>query len=299
MNRRNFVKSSAGVLAGLSLSGSLSAMPGKETVTDVAKQKRVGIQLYSLRDDMQKDPDATLREVAKMGYSEVEAYGYNGENFFGRSPKDFKTFVESLDMKMTSVHTGLPLFGDPSQKGIDATRRIMENSRIGGCKWVVQAGYPGGGFTKLDEVKRLADLFNQAGELAKEKGVKFGYHNHREEFRAIENQIPYQKYLEWTEMDLVSFQMDIGHVANEMADYLTYLIKYPKRFGCLHIRDTNIFTKVAVEFGDGDVRLKEVFDLFDHAGVEDYYVEQEEYNHTPLVSLKMCYDYLDKASFVK
>lgn len=293
------MKNSAGLLAGLSLAGSLRAAEGEEATLDVAKKKRIGIQLYSLRDDMHKDPDATIRAVAKIGYSEVEAYGYDGVNFFGRTPKDFRAFVEDIGMKMTSVHTGLPLFNDPSPKGLDATKRIMENSRVGGCKWVVQAGYPGGGFTKLDEVKQLADLFNQAGELAKGYGLKFALHNHREEFRAIEDQIPYQKYLEWTDAGLVSYQMDIGHVANEMADYLTYLIKYPKRFGCLHVRDTNISTKVAVEFGDGDVRLKEVFDLCEHAGVEDIYVEQEEYNHAPLVSLKMCYDYLAKAPFVK
>lgn len=299
MNRRDFVRNGVGTLAGLSLAGSLQGRTVKAEVIDASPKKRIGIQLYSLRDDMGKDPDATLKEVARIGYSEVEGYGYGGNDFFGRTPSDFKSFVESLGMKMTSVHTGLPLFHDNSPKALDTTKRIMENSKIGGCKWVTQAGYPGGKYTKLDEVKRLADQFNQAGELAKTFGLKFAYHNHREEFRAIENQIPYQKYLDWTDQGLVSFQMDIGHVANEMADYLTYLQKYPKRFGCLHVRDTNIFTKVAVEFGDGDVRMKEVFELFNHAGVEDFYVEQEEYNYAPIESLRMCYDYLAKSSFVQ
>lgn len=299
MDRRNFMRNSAGMLAGLSLSGSVYGKGEKMATHMAGKKKRIGIQLYSLRDDMQKDTDQTLREVAQMGYSEVEAYGFNGDKFFGRSPRDFQSFVNDLGMRMTSTHTGFSLFHDNSQKALDEAKKIMENARKGGCKWVVQAGYPGGRFTKLDEVKRLAEQLNQIGELARTFGARFALHNHREEFRAIENEIPYQKYLEWTDKDLVSFQMDIGHVANEMADYLIYMIKYPKRFGCLHIRDTNIFTKVAVELGEGDVRLKEVFELFDRAGVEDYYVEQEEYNYPPLESLKVCYDYLDKADFVK
>ena len=149
------------------------------------------------------------------------------------------------------------------------------------------------------EVEKLANTFNRIGELAKYFGLKFAYHNHPEEFRAIKNQIPYQKYLELTSESLVSFQMDVGHAANEMADYRTYLKMYPYRFKCLHISDMNVRTKESTELGAGDVVFEEVFNLFKNAGVEDYYVEQEKYNFPPIESLKMCYDYLAKAPFVK
>jgi sugar phosphate isomerase/epimerase len=266
--------------------------------TPLSGKKKIGLQLFSLRDDMAKDPEGTLREVAKMGYSFIETYGYREGKFFGKSPKEFSDFVNGLGMKMTSSHTGFGVYTNDTTEAWDAVKKNMEDTKAAGSKWIVQAGYPGARYTKLNEVKKLANTFNRIGELAKSFGLKFAYHNHREEYRAIENQIPYQLYLELTEKSLIAFQMDIGHVANEMADYRMYLKLYPGRFGCIHIRDTNVVTKIATEMGQGHVALEDVFNLFANAGVEDYYVEQEEYNYTPLESVKMCYDYLAAAKYV-
>ncbi|MDR3141856.1 MAG: sugar phosphate isomerase/epimerase [Tannerellaceae bacterium] len=268
------------------------------STSHLTEKKKIGLQLFSLRDDMAKDPEGTLREIARMGYSFIETYGYRDGKFFGKSPREFSDFVSSLGMKMTSSHTGFGVYANDTSVAWDAVKKNMEDTKAAGSKWIVQAGYPGARYTRLDEVKKLVDTFNRVGELAKSFGLKFAYHNHREEFRAVENQIPYQLYLEWTEKSLIAFQMDIGHVANEMADYRMYLKLYPGRFGCIHIRDTNVITKVATEMGYGHVALEDVFNLFANAGVEDYYVEQEEYNYTPLESVKMCYDYLAAAKYV-
>lgn len=296
MNRRNFLRTTALATAASTVTpGHILHASSKAVVS----KKKIGIQLYSLRDDMAKNADATLEAVAKIGYSFIETYGYGNGKFFGKTPKEFSRQVNDLGMKMTSSHTGFGIYNNDSSEAWDAVKRNMEDTREAGSKWIVQAGYPGGGYTTLNQVEKLAEIFNRVGELAKTFDLKFAYHNHREEFRAIEDQIPYQKYIELTDPSLVTFQMDIGHVANEMADYRAYLQLYPGRFGNLHIRDTNVKTKVATEFGNGNVALEEVFKLFQHAGVEDYYVEQEEYNYTPLESLKMCYDYLAKAPFVK
>ena len=298
MNRRNFLKATTltAVASTVTPSSILNASSSIKTETT---KKKIGIQLYSLRDDMAKNADATLEAVAKMGYSFIETYGYSEGKFFGKTPKEFSRQLTDLGMKMTSSHTGFGIYQHDTSEAWDVVKRNMEDTREAGSKWIVQAGYPGGGYAQMNQVEKLAEIFNRVGELAKTFGLKFAYHNHREEFRAIENQIPYQKYIELTDPSLVAFQMDIGHVANEMADYRAYLELYPGRFGCIHIRDTNVKTKVATEFGNGDVALEDVFNLFQNAGVEDYYVEQEEYNYTPLESLKMCYDYLAKAAFVK
>ena len=295
MNRRGFLRTGSAALAASAL---LQSAPVTAANQSTAKaKKRIGIQLYSLRDDMAKDPEGTMRKVAEIGYSAIETYGYNNGLFFGKKPKEFAEFTNSLGMKMTSSHTNFGVYGNNSQQAWDSVKRNMEDTREAGSKWIVQAGYPGA--ESLDELKKLADTFNRIGELANSFGLKFAYHNHREEYRAVEDQIPYQQLIERTNKDLVSFQMDIGHVANEMADYRAYLELYPGRFGCLHIRDTNVFEKRAIEMGKGNVDLEGVFKLFAHAGVEDYYVEQEEYNYTPIESLKMCYDYLAAAKFVR
>jgi sugar phosphate isomerase/epimerase len=96
--------------------------------------------------------------------------------------------------------------------------------------------------------------------------------------------------------------MDIGHVANVFGDYIGILKKYPGRFNVLHLRDTDLSSKHATEFGEGDVRFDEVFALYptpSSTGLEDYIVEQEEYKYEPIVSCQKCYEFLNKAKFVK
>ena len=297
MNRRNFLRTTAVTAVATTIgSSTLKAAPTEKMQS---AKKKIGIQLYSLRDDMGKNPDTTLEAVAKIGYSVVESYGYADGKFFGKTPKEFNTQLAGLGLKMTSSHTGFGVYVNDTTEAWDAVKKNMEDTREAGSKWIVQAGDPGSRYNEISQVEKLADTFNRVGELAKQFGLKFGYKNHREEFRAIRNQIPYQRYLELTEKDLVAFQMDIGHVGNEMADYRTYLTLYPGRFGCMHIDDMNVKTKVATELGQGDIRIEDVFNLFENAGVEDYYVEQERYNFTPIESLKKCYDYLAAAPFVK
>jgi len=298
MDRRNFFKvSTAAAIATTVAPGSV--LNASITKTQQQAKKKIGIQLYSLREDIAKNADATFEAVAKIGYSFVEAYGYSEGKFFSKSPKDFSKQMSDLGMKMTSSHTGFGVYNNDSTEAWDAVKKNMADTREAGSKWIVQAGYPGARYTEISEVEKLADTFNKIGELAKSNGLKFAYHNHREEFRAIKNQIPYQRYIELTDESLVSFQMDVGHVANEMADYRTYLKMYPRRFKNMHISDMNVRTKESTELGAGDVELEEVFNLFTNAGVEDYFVEQEKYNFAPIESLKICYDYLAKASFVK
>ena len=301
MNRRHFFKQSAASIGVAALAGTASAQAARARTSQKAEGKQIGLQLFSLRQDLGKDTDGTLKAVAGMGYQLLESYGYREGKFFGKKPSAFKKQLADMGMKMTSSHTGFGVYANEAEDAWDAARQNMEDTRSAGAKWIVQAGYPGSRFTRLDEVKKLADTFNRIGELAKTFGLKFAYHNHTEEFRPIEGKIPYQQYIQLTDKELVSFQMDIGHVANAMGDYMGYLLKYPGRFGTLHLRDTNIVTKAATEFGEGDVRLNEVFRLFPtpQSGLEDYFVEQEEYKYEPLVSVGKCYEYLDQAAFVK
>ncbi|MDR1645497.1 MAG: sugar phosphate isomerase/epimerase [Tannerellaceae bacterium] len=301
MNRRHFFRQSGviagtAVIAGAATPASLASVPQHNEA-----KKQIGLQLYSLRDDMRKDPDGTLKAVAGMGYQLLESYGYRDRQYFGKTPSDFKKQLADLGMKMTSSHTGFNVYASDTDAAWDAVKQNMEDTRMAGAKWIVQAGYPGSRYTRLDEVKKLAATFNRIGELAKTFGLNFAYHNHTDEFNAIERQIPYQKYIELTDKELVTFQMDIGHVANVMGDYVGYLIKYPGRFRTLHIRDTDLTTKAPTEFGEGDVRLNEVFALFPTpgSGLEDYFVEQEGYKYEPRISVGKCYEYLDKAGFVK
>ena len=299
MNRRIFLKTTAiSAVTSTLIPSSRNAFAASSMKTS-ADKKKIGLQLYSLRDDMGKSPDETIEAVAKMGFNFVEAGGYSKGLYFGKTPKVFSSQVSASGMKLTSTHTGFGVYDNDATEAWDAVKKSMEDVREAGCKWIVQAGYPGDRYTTNSQVQQLAEIFNKIGALAKQFGLKFAFHNHRVEFRAIQNSIPFQRYIELTDAALVSFQLDIGHAANEMADYLAYLRLYPGRFGCIHIVDTNVKTKEITELGKGNVRLEEVFNLFENAGVEDYYIEQERYNFTPLESVKMSYDYLANANFVK
>lgn len=302
MNRRKFFRQSALAAGATALIGSplSSAQPNANTTsTTTSGKKQIGLQLYSLHVDMAKDADGTLKAVSDIGYGEIETFGYRDRKFFGKTPVDFKKQLADLGMIMTSSHTGFSVYNQDTDEAWDNVKKNMEDTRTTGSKWITQAGYPGGKYTTLDEVKKLAEIFNRIGELAKTFGLKFAYHNHNEEFRPIENKIPYQQYIELTDKELVTFQMDIGHVANAMGDYVGYMMKYPGRFRSIHLRDTDVSSKHATEFGNGDVRFKEVFYLFAHAGVENYYVEQEEYDYEPIVSVRKCYEFLERADYVK
>jgi len=300
MNRRNFLKTTAitAVASTVTPAGNLL----KATPADIMQgaKKKIGLQLFSVRRDMMEDPDKTLETVAKIGYNLIETYGYADGKFFGKTPKEFSNQLIGLGMKMTSSHTNLGgVYTDDTTEAWDAVKKNMEDTREAGSKWIVQAGYPGTRYTEIGQVEKLAETFNRIGEMAKQFGLKFAYHNRREEFRAITNQIPYQRYLELTEKSLVTFQMDVGHVANEMADYRAYLKLYPGRFGCIHIRDTNVMTKASSEIGQGHVDLEAVYNLFDTAGVEDYYIDQEQSTIPQIESIKIGYDYLMAAAFVR
>jgi len=302
MNRRHFFKQSGISIGAVTLIGTpfSSVLAHNNTTSPLsAGKKKIGLQLFSLYADMGKNRDATLKAVSEIGYSEIETFGYRDGKFFGKTATEFKKEMEDLGMIMTSSHTGFGIYNNDTDEAWDAVKKNMEDTKATGSKWITQAGYPGAKYTKLDEVKKLADIFNRVGELAKTFGLKFAYHNHTEEFTPIEGKIPYQLYLELTDKNLVSFQMDIGHVANAMGDYVGYLLKYSGRFGSIHLRDTDVSTKAATEFGNGDVRFKEVFDLFTHAGVENYYVEQEGYDYEPIVSVRKCYEFVDRAPYVK
>ena len=142
---------------------------------DVTK-KNIGLQLYSVRDEMRKDPVRTVEEVGKMGYSFVEAAGYSGGKFYDMAPAEFKALVEKNGMLFLSSHTGCAL---PDSAGLEAVMAWWDTCIAAhaeaGVRYIVQPFMDNVGYTSLDGLKRYCDYFNAIGEKCNARGIRFGY----------------------------------------------------------------------------------------------------------------------------
>lgn len=292
ITRRNFLKASAALAA-------LSVVPNGFASSLAGKEKAIGLQLYSVRDDLTKDFDGTMKAVVDMGYKRLEAAGYRDGKFYGQTPAEMKKYVADLGAKMVSSHTGSGLLEPGDTKGWDFWKKNAADTKEVGCKWIIQAGYPHQQLKTISDVKRLADQFNKCGEIAKANGLKFAFHNHVDEFHEMEGQIPFDVMVENTDKDLVTFQIDTAQMVYGGFKCHEYVNKYPGRFANWHLKDAHPDGKGSTEMGKGIVDFESLFAVADKAGLEDYFVEQERYNMTPLEAIKYDYDFIANAPYVK
>lgn len=290
--RRDFLKASAALAA-------LSFVPSAFSCAGGVKEKAIGVQLYSVRDDLKKDFDATMKAMVEIGYKRFEAAGYRDGKFYGKTPSDMKKYMSDLGAIMVGSHTGRGLLAEDDTEGWDWWKKNAADTAELGCKWIIQAGYPRGDIKTISDVRRLADQFNKCGEIAKANGLKFAFHNHVDEFHELDGEIPYDVMLENTDKDLVAFQMDTAQLVYGGYKCHDYVNRYPGRFSNWHLKDANPDGKGSTEMGKGLVDFEALFAVADKAGLEDYFIEQERYNMTPLEAMKYDYDFLMKADYVK
>ncbi len=256
--------------------------------------KEIGIQLYSVRDDMKKDPKGTVKKVGAMGYSFVEAANYADGQFYGMSPTDFKALVEDSGMKFLSSHTGHDL---PDSSDYEATMawwdQCIDAHVEAGVKYIVQPWMGEVGYASLDGLKQYCDYFNAIGEKCNQKGILFGYHNHNKEFSTLEGQTIYDFMLTNTDPEKVFFELDLYWIKEGGGDALTYFSTYPGRFKLWHVKDEK-------ELGaSGDMDFAPIFAQAKTAGMQHIIVEVENYDYEPLVSIQKSLEYLQNADFVK
>ncbi len=259
-HRRDFLKQAAfggAVLASGGLSEALAQMAPDWT-------KQIGLELFTVRDEMQKDYEGVLAKIASFGYKEVEpASGYNN-----MSPKDFRAMMDRYGLSAISTHSGLPAG--------DTIEARLEGGQIMGFKYIENlggGGAPGGGAGRAagapaapggpgrggagrgpgggggggraagqteENVKRQAQTLNENGKVAKKFGMKIIVHNHTMEFAPLSDKPevrPYDVLLKETDPDLVVMQLDIGWASVAGQDILAIFKKNPGRFECWHVKD--------------------------------------------------------------
>ena len=268
---------------------------GQKQEAVVENKKDIYIQLYSVRDDIKADYTGTIAAVAEMGYTGVEAAGYNDGKFYDMSPADFKKSIEDAGMTVLSSHAGRPLADPAADTNWEETcawwDTAIQAHKEAGMKYLVVAWIPTP--KTLVDLQAYCDYFNQIGEKCNAAGIRFGYHNHNFEFTEIEGEMMYDYMINNTDPDKVFYQMDVYWVGQGGQDPVAYMNKYPGRFEILHIKDE-------LEIGkSGQVDFEAIYNNAEVAGAKYMVVEVERYTGTPLDGVKESYDYLNNAEFVK
>jgi sugar phosphate isomerase/epimerase len=268
---------------------------GQKQEAVVENKKDIYIQLYSVRDDIKADYTGTIAAVAEMGYTGVEAAGYNNGKFYDMSPADFKKSIEDAGMTVLSSHAGRPLADPAADTNWEETwawwDTAIQAHKEAGMKYLVVAWIPTP--KTLVDLQAYCDYFNQIGEKCNAAGIRFGYHNHNFEFTEIEGEMMYDYMINNTDPDKVFYQMDVYWVGQGGQDPVAYMNKYPGRFEILHIKDE-------LEIGkSGQVDFEAIYNNAEVAGAKYMVVEVERYTGTPLDGVKESYDYLNNAEFVK
>jgi len=267
MNRRNFIKSSIAAAA------ACYGVKGVAAVNAVSAGNRIGVQLYSINKELPADIDGSLKKLADIGYSNVEAYGFDSKAFLGKPLKEWTKILADKGLKLSGTHCGTPLLPDDiNATEWDYWRKSIDEINAAGAKLLIQSFLPSA--NSVSDLKRVAEQFNRIGELCNINGVKFGYHNHNAEFNTLDGAVILDVLVRSTDPGLVFFQMDLGHVVNGGGDIMAYIRRYPRRFRSWHASD---FKKGQgyTETGKGDVPYEELFKRAEANGLMDLTVEQE------------------------
>lgn len=282
MNRRIFFRTMSYGIGAAFLLKNLS-FPVQTSGKTLSK---IGLQLYTVRKDLEQDFEGTLRKVAAIGFNEVEFAGY-----FGQKPEEVKKLLKELKLAAPSAHFS-------SVVGRDELSKAIEAAKIIGHKYLVFAYLREEERRSLDDYKKLIEKLNKAGEECRKAGLQFAYHNHDFEFIKMDGQIPYDLILAETDKDLVKMEMDLYWITKAGYDPLSYFEKHPGRFPLVHVKDMDATPKkFFTEVGRGVIDFKKIFSNAEKAGIKHYFIEQDETLAESLESVKTSFNYLKKLRF--
>jgi sugar phosphate isomerase/epimerase len=285
MNRRRFIQHAlSGTLGGMVLTqaGFAGAFQGNRSLG------KIGLQLYTVRNEMGKDVEGTLAKVAEIGFKEVEFAGY-----FNRTPEQIKAALKQNGLSAPSAHVSLAVMKDKAN-----WQKTLEVSQAIGHKYLILAYLMPNERTSIDDYKRLTELLNSAGADCKKAGIQFGYHNHDFEFQPMGGEMPFDHLLKHTDAKLVKIELDLYWIEKAKQSWEKYYQMYPGRFELLHVKDMdNTPKEFFTEAGRGKIDFKTIFGQSKKAGVKHYFVEQDQTPASPFDSIKVSYDYLSKLKF--
>lgn len=280
-----------------------SSKTGTEELTEIEEATEIisddfgGLALYTVRDAMSKDPKSTLQAVADNGYAYVETANYSDGKFYGMTPTEFKSYLESLGLTAKSAHMGMVNMENADQ--------LISDVKAAGIEYFVIPVPPMGMFTSGKDgmgmkgtPEELVKIMDTLGEKCAKAGLKLLYHNHDFEFKTLEDGTVIEDLLlENCNPEFVNFQMDLFWVTKAGVDPLTYFERYPGRFIAWHVKDMNEEGNFA-PVGTGTIDFKRILAEKEKSGMEFYLVEQDNtFGLDPLEAIKISHGGLEEIGF--
>jgi sugar phosphate isomerase/epimerase len=279
--RRDFLSA----LGAASLAGALPGTRNWKPRAPRAKIKKIGLQLYTVRDAMAKDVDATLAAVARVGYKEVEFAGY-----FDKPPQQLRATLDSLGLVSPASHLDLK----DLETNFDATAAAAKTL---GNHWLIVAWLEMKEYPTAGDWKKLAARFTALGHGARDAGMRFAYHNHDFEFALVDGIVPYDTLLAYSDPSVVDFEMDLYWIIKAGGTPLDYFAKYPGRFPLVHVKDgMGAPTWAMTDVGNGTINWKAIFAKQKQAGIQHFFVEHDEPKDA-VASITASYNYLSHLTF--
>ncbi|MFQ6599410.1 sugar phosphate isomerase/epimerase family protein [Flavobacterium sp. C3NV] len=283
ITRRNFIINTSLATA------TVLALPSLAFTMD---KKEIGLQLYTLRDELPKDVKSTLEKVAKAGYKTVETYGFSiKDQFWGLTPIEFKKILDTNNLKAPSGHYNLGSFlydGNLEEvKAAIEAARILKNEYLT-VPWVDEP--------YRNDFHKIAARLNEAGKMCAAAGLKLAYHNHDFEFQKQDEITGYEILLKETDHDLVSFELDLYWVIRSGNDPIKLFKENPGRFKLWHVKDMDkVNPSLNTEIGSGSIDFKTIFKEAKQSGMKHFFVEQENnYNPNAFEAIKTSCDFILK-----
>lgn len=280
VNRREFLKVSAASMALAAAGDNVFAFSGK---------RPLGVQLYTVRDQAEKDLPGVLAAIKKIGYQEVELYW----DVYTHSASELRKMISDAGLKAPSGHFNYD--GLPGK--LDYAKEL-------GLEWVVCPMLPESMRNSLDDFKKAAHQFNVWGEEIHKRGMRFGFHNHNYEFHDLGGTTGFDALMQGTDPKLVAVEMDCYWITQAGRDPLAMFKHLGKRIKMLHLKDRKPGFAVSqqlndeaghfTEVGSGTIDWKSILEAAKRYGVEHLFVERDSGDLPALESIRVSHDYLKK-----
>lgn len=260
----------------------------------------IGLQLYTVREAMQKDPAGTLARVAQIGYNSVEGATYTGtEKFYGMDAAAFKALLQKNGLIMPSSHY---MLGEGSTNGqtvkgtiLHDWDRAVDDAAAVGIQYMVCAFLLPQERGDIEQYKKIASELNTGGERCKKSGIQLCYHNHDFEFQLQNGQLPYDILLNSTDPQLVKMELDLYWATKAGKDPVAMFNEHPGRFPLWHVKDMDSTPEHSfAEVGSGTIDFKRIFQHAKEAGLKYFFVEQDQTPGSPFDSITKSYNYIKK-----
>jgi len=250
--------------------------------------RRVGLQLYSLRDDARRNLERTIADIASAGYHDVELLG--SMNNFGMAPAALRALLDRNGLRAPSTHVG--------GNALDDLPRQLGDAQTLGHEYITVASLPIASPPKIDDYRRWADRLNEAGRIARERGVWIAFHNHASDFVIVDGQAAYDVFAARTDPAVVRLQLDTGNLAMAGRDPMEYMKRFGERYWLFHMKDVpRLRAESDIELGKGIIDFRRLLGSIERIDEKHLFVEQETYPGTPLDSVRRDFAYLSQLKF--